>query len=220
MIMAALAPAGEVSTDIIVDGFGRILGPQWPRPSLLISAVDLDAGTRTVFGTPGGPRPDPGLAIAASCAVPSYFEPVLIGGRRYVDGGLSSPANTDLAGVDGQRYDAVLVSVPMGIGGWPHRRGLDLPGRLGNQRSARRGLRALERSGAATATFAPGAAELEVMHYDSFEFRHLSQIAHRAAAATRLRLLRDPALGPLTEILRAHAAASAGGTGTGAGGPT
>jgi NTE family protein len=221
MIMAALAPIGEVSTDIIVDGFGRILGPAWPQPSLLVSAVDLDAGTRMVFGAPGSPRPDPGRAVAASCAVPSYFEPVRIAGRRYVDGGLFSPANTDLAGADGRRFDAVLASVPMGIGGWPNRRGLDLPGRLCNERSARRGLRSLEREGATTVTFAPGAAELEVMHYDSFEFDHLAQIAHRAAAATRLRLRQDPALGPLTEILRSHAATSStGGTGAGAAGPT
>ncbi|MDQ2723967.1 MAG: patatin-like phospholipase family protein [Actinomycetota bacterium] len=221
MIMAALAPTGEVSTDIIVDGFGRILGPAWPQLSLLVSAVDLDAGTRMVFGAPGAPRPDPGRAVAASCAVPSYFEPVEIAGRRYVDGGLFSPANTDLAGTDGERYDVVVASVPMGIGGWPNRRGLDLPGRLGNQRSARRGLRSLRRAGAATVTFAPAAAELEVMHYDAFEFDHLPEIAHRAAAATRLRLRRDPTLGPLIEILQAHTGApSSAGTGTGAGGPT
>lgn len=59
------------------------------------------------------------------------------------------------------------------------------------------------------------------MHYDAFEFDHLPEIAYRAAAATRLRLRRDPALGPLTEILRAHTGApSTAGTGTGAGGPT
>lgn len=218
LVMAALAPTGEVSTDIITDGFGRILGPAWPQASLLVSAVDLDAGTRVVFGAPGGPRPEPGRAVAASCAVPSYFTPVEIGGRRFVDGGLFSPANTDLVGAYGQRYDAVLVSVPMGIGGWPSRRGLDLPGRVGNQRSARRGLRSLRRSGTVTATFAPAAAELQVMHYDAFEFDHLPQIAHRAAAATRLRLRRDPALGALREILQGHAAtASPGGWATGAG---
>ncbi|MDQ6798802.1 MAG: patatin-like phospholipase family protein [Actinomycetota bacterium] len=221
LVMAALAPIGEVSTDIITDGFGRILGPAWPRASLLVSAVDLDAGTRMVFGAPGSPRPDPGSAVAASCAVPSYFVPVEIEGRRYVDGGLFSPANADLAGAEGSHYDAVLASVPMGIGGWPNRRGLDLPGRLGNQCSALRGLRPFRRSGTTTATFAPGAAELQVMHYDAFELDHLPQIAHRAAAATRLRLRRDPALGPLREVLQAHAALpSTGGTGTGAGGPT
>jgi NTE family protein len=205
LIMAALAPVGEVSTDIITGGFGRILGPTWPESSLLVPAVDLDAGTRMVFGTPGGSRPEPGRAVAASCAVPSYFVPVTIDGRRYVDGGLSSPANTDLAGLDGQHYDAVLASVPMGIGGWPRRVGADLPGRWGNQRSARRGLRSLQRAGMVTATFAPGAAELELMHYDAFDFDHLPEIAFRAAAATRLRLRRDPALGSMLDTLREHA---------------
>lgn len=217
LIRAALAPAGgsAPTSSSTVSGASSVRAG-WPESSLLVSAVHLDAGTRTVFGASGSPRPDPGRAVAASCAVPSYFEPVQIAGRRYVDGGLFSPANTDLVGVDGFHYDAVLASVPMGIGGWPNRRGLDLPGRKANQRSARGGLRPLRRSGTATATFAPGAAELAVMHYDAFEFDHLPQIAYRAAAVTRLRLRRDPALGSLTDILRRHAAASPTGA-TGAG---
>ncbi|MDQ6837511.1 MAG: patatin-like phospholipase family protein [Actinomycetota bacterium] len=221
LIMAALAPTGEVATDVIIDGFGRLLGPLWPQAPLLVPAVDLDVGTRMVFGAPGAPRTEPGRAVAASCAVPSYFIPVDIAGRRYVDGGLFSPSNTDLVGAHGGHYDAVVTSVPMGIGGWPHRRGLDLPGRLTNQRAAQRGLRSQRRSGVAMATFAPGPAELQVMHYDAFELDHLSQIAHRAAAATRLRLRRDPTLRPLTEILRDHAATSSTAeTGFGAGIPT
>ncbi|MDQ6784445.1 MAG: patatin-like phospholipase family protein [Actinomycetota bacterium] len=221
LVMAALAPTGAVSMDDIIGGFGRILGPTWPMARLLVAAVDLDAGTRVVFGAPGAPGTEPGRAVAASCAVPSYFTPVVVAGRRYVDGGLFSPANTDLVALDGGSYDAVLTSVPMGIGAWPNRGGLDLAGRLNNQRSARRGLRDLRRAGVSTAIFAPGAAELQVMHYDSFDVSRLPQIAYRAQAATRLRLRQDPALGSLLEVLRAHAAtSSAGGTGAGGVAPT
>ena len=36
-------------------------------------------------------RGDTGVAVRASCSVPSIFEPVEIGGHEYVDGGLVSP---------------------------------------------------------------------------------------------------------------------------------
>ncbi len=59
-----------------------------------------------------------GQAVAASCAVPGYFKPVTIGGRRYVDGGLRSFTNMDL--VAGSGLDLVIVSAPMSqASGWP-----------------------------------------------------------------------------------------------------
>ncbi|MFP3759058.1 patatin-like phospholipase family protein, partial [Cupriavidus sp. SIMBA_020] len=38
-----------------------------------------------------------GLAVRASCSVPSVFEPVRIGNREYVDGGLVSPVPASFA---------------------------------------------------------------------------------------------------------------------------
>ena len=35
-------------------------------------------------------------AVAASCAIPGFYRPVDIGGRRYVDGGMYSASNLDL----------------------------------------------------------------------------------------------------------------------------
>ena len=152
--------------------------------------------------------------------MPSYFAPVEIEGHRYVDGGISSPSNTDLVGAD-QRgsWQTVMASVPMGIGGWPNRMGLDLPGRVCNSRQARRGLRPLERAGVPTAVFAPGVGELEVMGYDAFDLRHLPQIAERAREATRWRIEHDDSVGRMLEAI-AGQGPGAGGTVTGAAGPT
>ena len=52
--------------------------------------------------------------MAASCAVPGVYPPVTIDGRRYVDGGMRSAANADLA----QGYDRVVVlaPIPRGVG--------------------------------------------------------------------------------------------------------
>ena len=54
--------------------------------SLGIVATDLDSGAPILFQ-----RGDPGVAVRASSAVPAVFQPVRIGTREYVDGGLVSP---------------------------------------------------------------------------------------------------------------------------------
>ena len=56
-----------------------------PLP-LGIVAADLDSGAPILFQ-----RGDPGVAVRASSAVPAVFQPVRIGSREYVDGGLVSP---------------------------------------------------------------------------------------------------------------------------------
>src|SRR5436309_4014291 len=51
-----------------------------------IVATDLDSGQPILFQ-----RGDAGLAVRASSAVPAVFQPVRIGSREYVDGGLVAP---------------------------------------------------------------------------------------------------------------------------------
>ena len=51
-----------------------------------IVATDLDSGAPILFQ-----RGDTGAAVRASSAVPAVFQPVKIGAREYVDGGLVSP---------------------------------------------------------------------------------------------------------------------------------
>jgi NTE family protein len=67
----------------------------WPERRLLIPAVDAETGEVRVFDREGGvPLLD---AVAASCAVPLVWPPISIDGRRYMDGGVRSAANADLA---------------------------------------------------------------------------------------------------------------------------
>lgn len=51
-----------------------------------IVATDFDSGQAILFQ-----RGDPGIAVRASSAVPAVFQPVRIGTREYVDGGLVAP---------------------------------------------------------------------------------------------------------------------------------
>jgi NTE family protein len=93
----ARVPPGRIPLD---DLRARIaaLGPRFDG-RLLVVAVDARSGHRVVFGAPGASHADVPDAVAASCAVPGLFRPVRIGGRDYVDGGVWSPANLDIAPV-------------------------------------------------------------------------------------------------------------------------
>jgi NTE family protein len=72
--------------------------------------VDRGTGRRVVFGSDGAPDASVADAVAASCAIPGYIAPARIGGREYVDGGVWSPTNLDLARA--ARGDRVLCLVP------------------------------------------------------------------------------------------------------------
>lgn len=56
------------------------------RRTFAVVATDLASGEKVVFRTG-----NTGMAVSASCAVPGVFQPVVINGRSYVDGGLVRP---------------------------------------------------------------------------------------------------------------------------------
>jgi NTE family protein len=73
----------------------RLPSQNWPERVLRITAIDIATGELVVFDRESGV----GLvdAVAASCAVPGAWPPVTIGGRRYMDGGIASSVNLDVA---------------------------------------------------------------------------------------------------------------------------
>ena len=73
-----------------------------------IVATDLDSGAPILFR-----RGDTGMAVRASSAVPAVFQPVRIGSREYVDGGLVSPVPVRFAREMGaQMVIAVDITSP------------------------------------------------------------------------------------------------------------
>ena len=73
-----------------------------------IVATDLDSGAPILFR-----RGDTGVAVRASSAVPAVFQPVRIGSREYVDGGLVSPVPVRFAREMGaQMVIAVDITSP------------------------------------------------------------------------------------------------------------
>jgi NTE family protein len=83
---------------------------------LRVCAVDKGTGRRVVFGRPGAPPADVADAVVASCAIPAIFRPVTIGGRTYVDGGIWSLSNLDVAPAG--RGTEVLCLLPSGSVGF------------------------------------------------------------------------------------------------------
>ena len=67
----------------------------WPPRRLLVTAVDTESGELAVWHSGSGVPLD--RAVASSCAVPGAYPPVTIGARRYMDGGIRSTTNADLA---------------------------------------------------------------------------------------------------------------------------
>lgn len=55
-------------------------------------ATELKSGRRVAFN-----RGDAGVAVRASCSVPGVFQPTMIEGEEYVDGGLTSPVPVKVA---------------------------------------------------------------------------------------------------------------------------
>jgi NTE family protein len=82
----------------------------WPFRALKVTAVDERTGELTVFDSAG----DASVvdAVGASCAVPGTWPPVTIGERRFMDGGMRTIANADLA----HGYQRVVIVVPVAVG--------------------------------------------------------------------------------------------------------
>ena len=85
--------------------------PHWVDGETWIVAVDYDSGQRVVFGRDGAPQVRLPDAVVASCSIPGWYQPVVINGRRYVDGGLRSATSLGLVGE--ADVDEVYVLAPM-----------------------------------------------------------------------------------------------------------
>ncbi|MGH3447592.1 MAG: patatin-like phospholipase family protein [Nocardioidaceae bacterium] len=92
---AALRATITSQPDTVEAVVGQLPIASWPQRRLLLTAVDAESGAFTVFDRTS--EVDLAVAVAASCAVPMVWPPVAIDGHYYMDGGMRSPANADLA---------------------------------------------------------------------------------------------------------------------------
>ncbi|BDT90785.1 hypothetical protein IFM12275_07610 [Nocardia sputorum] len=105
----ALALAARVGDpDEHIARIGGLAGvAQWPERDLVVTAIDITTGDLRAW-TRDGAASLP-AALASSTAVPGVFPPIPIDGSLYVDGGLRSPVNADLAA----GADVVVIAEPL-----------------------------------------------------------------------------------------------------------
>jgi NTE family protein len=104
MALKAHEPGGEQRVEVIRSA---IEVDRWPDRDLRVTSVEAETGRFRVFDRSSGV--DLVHAVAASCAVPLVWPAVSIDGRHYIDGGVRSTANVDLA----KGCDAVVVVAPL-----------------------------------------------------------------------------------------------------------
>jgi len=138
----------------------RLPASVWPSRALRVAAVDARTGQLAVFDAAGGASLVD--AVGASCAVPGVWPPVTIGNRRFMDGGVRSVANADLAA----RYERVVIVAPVAQGTGPL---MPSPGRQAA---------ALAAAGARVALVRPDRAAMRAIG------RNVLDVSRRAAAAT------------------------------------
>lgn len=86
----------------------RLSSHDWPKASLIITAVNIDTGNLQQFDSSSGVALVD--AVAASCAVPGVWPVVEINGRRYMDGGVFTADNAALA----MGAERVVIASPLG----------------------------------------------------------------------------------------------------------
>ncbi len=113
------APLRALCDELVAEGtFDDLQTP------LLVTAVDIERGIPVVFGRPGMRDVRVRDAVYASCALPGFFPPGVVGGRTCIDGGTTDNLPVTIAG---QEVDA-LIAVDVGIADVPPAAGVAAQG--------------------------------------------------------------------------------------------
>jgi NTE family protein len=185
--IVAWLPRGVISTEPLKDVVRRVVPKGWSsHPHLWITAIDYATGERVAFGRDGAPHADLASAVAASCAIPGFYHPVRIRGRRYVDGGMYSAANLDLAA--DTPADIVVCLNPMSS---RHRGGLLEPtGRIAtwfrgdNRLQIDREASALRATGRQLLLLEPQRSDLHAMGFNYMSRKHVERVVATATETT------------------------------------
>lgn len=187
-VMAAMLPPGSTPSDPIRRFIDPIYGGGWASEPLWICAVSLRSAQRVVFGRADAPGASIGQAVAGSCAIPGFFEPVPIGGDEYVDGGAHSPTNLDV--VRREALDLVIVSSPMSTAAQSWRLSPDLAFRRWCRTRLASEAGAVRRRGIPVVTFQPNVADQKAMGLNAMDPERRQSVVLQVMESTRRRLER------------------------------
>jgi NTE family protein len=195
-VLSALLPEGRGRLDSVGALVRHVVPHGWvARSGLRIVAMDYETGQRIPFGGAGMPTAELADAVMASCAIPGWYQPVRIDGRRYIDGGAWSTTSVDLMlGLD---LDEIYVVAPMVSFA------MDEPSALTTRlerrwrtRVTRRCLHEValvHRAGADVTVIGPGPRDLEAIGGNLMDIGRREQVLRTALETTPV-ALRDAAL--------------------------
>jgi NTE family protein len=212
-VVAAWLPRGFISTAPIHRLIEFFVPGDWPEhPGYWAVAADYGSGKRVAFGREEAPPAHVADAVAASCAIPGFYHPVKVGGRRYIDGGVCSTSNLDL--LCGAELDLVICLNPMSSvapvsGGSPADRFAALMRAAAGRRLGREA-RKLREDGAEVLILQPGRDDCALMGLNLMSGSRRVQVMEQARKSTarELRRLRGTHLLPSRSTARRRPAAT------------
>jgi NTE family protein len=190
-VVAGVLPQGFMSTGPITRLVRDRAPGGWPAGGRLwIVAIDYATGERVAFGRAGSPEAELAAAVAASCAIPGFYRPVVIGRRRYVDGGVHTGANLDL--VAGEPLDLVICLNPLSSrpGAAP---GVYWPVRTLLHQQLVPQMRAVEGAGARLVVLEPDGLSIDLIGLNPMSRRRVEEVGVAAAAEVQ-RYLQQPSV--------------------------
>lgn len=211
-VIAGWLPRGFISTAPIQRLVETFVPDTWPdHAGYWVVAADYASGERVAFGRDDAPEARIGEAVAASCAIPGFYHPVNVAGRRYVDGGICSTSNLDL--LCGAGLDLVVCLNPMSsiapvAGGSPADRFAGLMRAAIGRRLGHEACK-LREDGAEVLIVQPGRDDCALMGLNLMSGSRRIQVIEQARKSTvrELRRLRGTHLVPARRTGRRPAAA-------------
>jgi NTE family protein len=202
-VLSGWLPRGIVSTEPLREQVRRVAPTAWaPHPNLWVVACDYATGRRVAFGRPGASPVDLADAVAASCAIPGFYSPVPIGGRRYVDGGMYSASNLDV--LRDEQLDLIICLNPTST--LHPLRALnprEWPALLMRRQSGRRlgsEAKKLRARGVPVVLVQPVSRDLEAMGLNLMSTRNRNRVIEVARATVADQLRRSPRRDLLAEL--------------------
>jgi len=165
--------AQTMDEDAFLESFGRSFSSlpvdAWPERAFACTAVDAEKGAFQLWTKESGV----GVvrAVASSCSVPGVYPPVTLNGRRYIDGGMRSSTNADMA----SGYDLVVV-VALRLGGAGGVVGERIAARLDEE------IETLKDGGATVVVITPDEASIEAFGPNLMDFRRRPDAARAGLA--------------------------------------
>jgi NTE family protein len=165
--------AQTVDEDVFIASFGKSFSTlpvgAWPDRGFACTAVDAETGAFQLWTKDSGV----GVvrAVASSCSVPGIYPPVTLNGRRYIDGGMRSGTNADMA----IGHDlVVVVALRLGSGG----------GAVGERIAAQfdEEIESLKDGGATVLAITPDEASIEAFGQNLMDFRRRPEAARAGLA--------------------------------------